>query len=118
MGITDLPKLLRESKKPTSKPSELNDCVLGVDTSIWLNKAIFSSTEFCHSFCQVPSISVAHIIDVYMDSMLSLFDRNSIKLLFVLDGARNPLKTDTNKARKKSSDDAQNGRFEKYQKYL
>ena len=106
MGIIDLPQLLRESKKPTSKLSELSESILGVDTSIWLNKAIFSSTEFCHSFCQEPSISVAHIIDLYMDSMLSLFEKNSIKLLFVLDGARNPLKADTNTARKKSSDDA------------
>ena len=106
MVITDLPKLLRESKKPTSKLSELSASILGVDTSIWLNKAIFSSAEFCHSFCQEPSISVAHIIDLYMDSMLSLFEKNGIKLLFVLDGARNPLKADTNTTRKKSSDDA------------
>ena len=41
-----------------------------------------------------------------MDLMLSLFEKNSIKLLFVLDGARNPLKADTNPARKKSSDHA------------
>ena len=38
--------------------------------------------------------------------MLSLFERSSIKLLFELDGARNPLKADTKKVRKKSSDDA------------
>jgi XPG N-terminal domain len=99
MGITDLPTLLRESKKPTSKLSELNDSVLGVDTTIWLNKAIFSGAEFCYSLSQEPSI-------FYIDSMPSLFERNSIKLLFDLDGARDPLKADTNNAMKKSSDDA------------
>ena len=41
-----------------------------------------------------------------MDSMLPIFEANSIKLLFVLDGARNPLKEETNRARKKKSDDA------------
>ena len=51
-------------------------------------------------------MSFAHIIDMYMDSLLSVFEANDIKLLFVLDGSKNPLKKDTNVARKKKSDDA------------
>ena len=47
------------------------------------------------------------MIDFYMVYvMLSLFERSSIKILFELDGARNPLKADTKKVRKKSSDGA------------
>ena len=81
MGIKDLSKQLRESNKPASKLSELKDYILGVDSSIWLNKAIFSSPEFCHSFHQEPRVSVAHLIEMYMDSMLSIFEVNSIKLI-------------------------------------
>ena len=106
MGIKDLSKQLRVSNKATSKLSDLKDQILGVDTSIWLNRAIYSSPEICHGFHQEPRVSVAHIIDMYMDSLLSIFEANSIKLLFVLDGSRNPLKKDTNIARKKKSDDA------------
>jgi exonuclease 1 len=81
--------------------------ILGVDTSIWLNKAIFSCPEFCHHFHQVPHVSVEAIIEAYLNSMHSLFISNNIKLLFVLDGARNPLKAMTNESRKKKSDAAE-----------
>ena len=106
MGIKDLSKQLRESNKPVSLLSDLKNNILGVDSSIWLHKAIFSSPEFCQTFHQEPRVSVAHLIEMYMDSMLPIFEANSIKLLFVLDGARNPLKEETNRARKKKSDDA------------
>ena len=46
------------------------------------------------------------IIESYLNSMYSLFLDNDIKILFVLDGARNPLKAATNSAHKKISDDA------------
>ena len=46
------------------------------------------------------------IIESYLNSMFSLFFDNDIKILFVLDGARNPLKVATNSARKKIGDNA------------
>ena len=105
MGIKDLSKQLREFNKPVSLLSDLKNSTLGENSLIWLNKAIFSSPEFCHTFHQEPRISVAHLIEMYVDSILPIFEVNSIKLLFVLDGARNPLKEETNRARKKKSDD-------------
>ena len=61
MGIKDLSKQLRESNKPISYLSALKSNILGVDTSIWLNKAIFSSTELGHIFHQEPRVSVCHL---------------------------------------------------------
>ena len=104
MGVQDLSKELRASGSLVSKLSELSGKILGVDTSAWLNKAIFSCPEFCHYFHQEPQVTVQPIIESYLNSMLSIFTSNNIKLLFVLDGARNPLKASTNERRKSKSD--------------
>ena len=107
MGVKDLSKVLRASNALVSKLSDLSGKILGVDVSIWLNKALFSSSEICHCFHQDPRVTVGPIIESYLDAMYKLFVENDIKILFVLDGARNPLKAATNCARKKMSDDAQ-----------
>ena len=106
MGVKDLSKELRASNSLTSKLSDLSGKILGVDVSIWLNIALFSSPEIYHCFHQDPKVTVGPIIESYLNSMHSLFVANNIKILFVLDGARNPLKASTNTARKKKSDDA------------
>ena len=106
MGVKDLSKELRASNALVSKLSDLSGKILGVDVSIWLNKALFSSPEICHSFHQDPKIAVGSNIEPYLNSMHSLFLDNDIKILFVLDGARNPLKAATNSARQKMSDNA------------
>ena len=81
--------------------------MLGVDVSIWLNKALFSSPEIYQFFHLDPKVTVGPVIESYLNSMHSLFIANDIELLFVLDSARNPLKAATNIARKKISDAAQ-----------
>ena len=106
MGVKDLSKELRASNALVSKLSDLSGKILGVDVSIWLNKALFSSPEIYHYFHQDPKVTVGPIIESYLNSMYSLFLDNDIKILFVLDGARNPLKAATNSARKKISDNA------------
>jgi 5'-3' exonuclease len=108
MGVQDLSKELRASKKLVSSLSVFNGKTLGVDASIWLNKAIFSSPEISVLFHQEPRVSVGHLIDQYFNSLYSIFEANSIKILFVIDGARNPLKAATNETRKKRSTDAAN----------
>ena len=106
MGVKDLSKELRSSSKLSTKLSDFTGKVIGVDASIWLNKAIFSSPEIGALFHQLPPVSLAHQISQYFDRLHAVFDSNNIKILFVLDGARNPLKAVTNEFRKKKSLDA------------
>ena len=106
MGVQDLSRELRASKKLDTKLSDFEGKILGVDTSIWLNKAIFASPEISVLFHQEPRVTVGHLIDIYFDRFLTVFKENKIKVLFVLDGARNPLKASTNEARRKKSLDA------------
>ena len=101
MGVQDLSKELRASKKLVTNLSDYSGKILGVDASIWLNKAIFASPEISLLFHQEPRVTVGHLIDQFFDRLLSVFEANSIKILFVIDGARNPLKALTNDARKK-----------------
>ena len=86
MGVKDLSKELRSSSKLTTRLSDFNGKIVGVDTSIWLNKAIFSSPEIGTLFHQLPQVSLAHQISIYFDRLLAVFDANSIKPLFVVDG--------------------------------
>jgi hypothetical protein len=51
-------------------------------------------------------VSLGHLVGQYFDRLHSVFDANNIRVLFVLDGARNPLKAATNELRKKKSSDA------------
>ena len=106
MGAKDLSKELRSSSKLTSRLSDFNGKIVGVDTFIWLNKAIFSSPEIGTLFHQLPQVSLGHQIGTYFDRLLAVFDSNSLKALFVLDGASNPLKAATNEQRKKKSSEA------------
>ena len=106
MGVKDLSKELRQSDKLTSHLSTFSGKVVGLDASIWLNKALFSSPEITALFHQLPKVSIAHLIRKYFDVLHSVFEANDITILFVLDGARNPLKALTNQIRQKSNSDA------------
>ena len=104
--MKDLSKELRPSAKLTTRLSQFDGSTVGIDASIWLNKAIFSSPEIGLLFHQLPSVSLGHLVGQYFDRLHSVFDANNIRVLFVLDGARNPLKAATNELRKKKSSDA------------
>ena len=45
MGVKDLSKELRPSSKLTTRLADFDGSTVGIDASIWLNKAIFSSPE-------------------------------------------------------------------------
>ena len=45
MGVKDLSKELRPSNKLSSHLSTFSGKIVGLDASIWLNKALFSSPE-------------------------------------------------------------------------
>ena len=96
MGVKDLSKELRPSNKLSSHLSTFSGKIVGLDASIWLNKALFSSPEINVLFHQLPRVSISHLIGKYFDTLHSVFEVNNITILFVLDGARNPLKALTN----------------------
>ena len=106
MGVKNLSKELRTSRKLVTNLSDYSGKILGIDASIWLSKAVFASSEISTLFHQEPKVAVEHLIDQFFDRLHSVFTANSIKILFVIDGARNPLKAFTNEARKKKSSDA------------
>ena len=106
MGVQDLSKELRPSDVRSSLLSSLSGKVVGLDASIWLHKSLFSSPEMTMLFHQLLPVSLAHIVDLYFDQLLALFEVNNITILFVLDGARNPLKAHTNALRQKKNSDA------------
>ena len=77
MGVQDLSKELRASKKLVTNLSDYSEKILGVDASIWLNKAIFASTEISLLFHQEPRVTVGHLIDQFFDRLLSVFEVGS-----------------------------------------
>lgn len=106
MGVKDLSKELRPSDHLISCLSTLSGKIVGLDASIWLNKALFSSPEIIALFHQLPRVSISHHIKKFFDILHSVFEANNITILFVLDGARNPLKARTNQIRQKKNSDA------------
>jgi XPG N-terminal domain len=106
MVVKDLSKELRPSDKVTSHLSTFTGKIVGLDASIWLNKALFSSSEITALFHQLPRVSIAHLIGIFFDILHSVFEANDVTILSVLDGARNPLKALTNLLRQKSNSDA------------
>jgi 5'-3' exonuclease len=112
MGVKDLSKELRPPRKLTSNMSEFKDKILGIDASIYLHKAINSSSEISALFHQHPPVTVRPLIDRYFDKLYATFKSHGIKILLVIDGGRNPLKSGTNDARKKISIDAVNSMLE------
>jgi 5'-3' exonuclease len=102
MGVQDLSKEFRPSRELTSNISQLRGKIVGIDASIYLNKALNSSPEISLLFHQEPSVTVGHLIRKYFDRFYRIFEANDIKILFVLDGARNPMKSVTNDSRKKN----------------
>ena len=63
MGVQDLSKELRASKKLVTNLSDYSEKILGIDASIWLNKAIVASSEISLLFHQEPRVTVGHLID-------------------------------------------------------
>ena len=78
----------------------------GLDASIWLNKALFSSPEISSLFHQSPSVSLTSHIDWYFDLDLAELQANNVRKLFGCGGARIPLETATNILWQKKVSDA------------
>lgn len=62
---------LRASKNLDTKLSDFGGKI-GVDTSIWLNKALFASPEIIVLLHQEPRVTVGHLIDMYFDRLLAV----------------------------------------------
>lgn len=89
-----------------SKKLDKTDFEGKILASIWISKAIFASPERSVLFHQESKVTVGHLIDICFHSLLTVFKANNIRILFVLDGARNRPKASTNEARRKKSLDA------------
>jgi hypothetical protein len=108
MGSQDQPKELRASGELTNNICELIGEIVGIDSSIFLHKNLKSSPKITMLFHQKPSVTLGHLIDRYFDRLYNIFKANNMKILFVVDGLRNPLKGVTNGAREKISTDVAN----------
>ncbi len=99
MGITGLSVLMRNKNAPTCKIKRVRGVTLGVDSSILSAKFLYSHTTAIERYHMVPRMPYLTLIDTYYDPIIQYFKTLDIKLIFVLDWARNPLKKATNDTR-------------------
>ena len=99
MGIEELlQRVKKENKGGIKKPLfEYKGKIIGVDISIYLNKAVHSK-KYGSEIARLSTIGFdyAHYIRSYLNEFFLRFLDLGIKLVFVFDGCRNPLKFNTN----------------------
>ena len=121
MGILGLKQQLLQylnKKEYGDSLNSLRNLVLGVDLSIWLNLAIFSSQnvdDVARSFACQPRKSNSHYIHKFLSKALSVLKEYGIEIVLVADGCRNPLKFRTNTERSATKEKAEE-ELEKYWK--
>ena len=106
MGVVDGPKLLRLSQKLTDSLKDIRETVyqrfpkhgphpiVGIDVSIFIVGAIRTKGALQELFMEpkVPVMSVTY----YVRDFCLMLKRNNFQPILVFDGARNPLKKETN----------------------
>ncbi len=92
MGILDLAPHLRDKRNPTNNLSELKGKILGIDVSILSVKFVKSDPRVIDRYHMLPKVPYLELIHEYFGKIINLFKKYDIKCVFVLDGARNPLK--------------------------
>ena len=110
MGINGLPKMLRDRNTLTDKIRKIKGCTLGIDSSILSTVFLYSNANAIERYHMVPRMPYLTLIDAHYDPIIQFFNNLDIKLLFVLDGARNPitLKKATNDSRDLPHEEAAN----------
>ena len=63
--------------------------------------------SFAHRFCQLPEVSVAPDVTNFFGKRIDCFTGLGIKLLFIFDNVRNPLKAAENKLRREKLDECE-----------
>ena len=92
MGILDLAPHLRDKRNPTNNLSELKGKILGIDVSILSVRFVKSDPRVIGRYHMLPKVPYLELIHEYFGKIINLFKKYDIKCVFVLDGARNPLK--------------------------
>ena len=104
MGVVDGPKLLRPSTRRADSLRRIRwegqsnkNPIVGVDVSILIVSAIRTkgALEELNMEPRVPVLTVAY----YVRDYCLVLKRNGFDPILVFDGARNPLKKDTNEKR-------------------
>ena len=97
MGVKEGLTILKCSKNRTHHLKDLRknhppypNPFVGVDISIWINKALSHKSAIDHFFME-PQVPVTHIIE-YVEERLLLLRRYGFEPVFVFDGKRNPAK--------------------------
>ena len=94
MGILGLKQPLLQflnKKEYHDSIYSLRNMTLGVDLSVWLNLAIFSSQnvdDVARSFACQPRQSNAHYIRKFLNKALLFLNNYDIKIVLVFDGCR------------------------------
>jgi len=109
MGVVDGPKMLRPAHQLTDTLKDIRETVnerfpkhgphpiVGIDVSIFIVPAIRTKGALQELFMEpkVPVMSVAY----YVRDFCLLLKKNNFQPILVFDGARNPLKKETNMKR-------------------
>jgi 5'-3' exonuclease len=99
MGINGLWNVISKQKTFQKRLSVLNGKTVGVDLLIYLFRFITRSDQVVKDFHHDPPIGLTDYIFDFLDDFYSKLTEHNVKMILVLDGLRNPMKSDTNAAR-------------------
>ena len=109
MGVKGLLKTLNITRMDTkSSIDEVTGKKIALDSMVYLNQFMKSKMEIVDKCFIGYPVDFDKELALFLDDKLGMFEEMKCKLLFVIDGDRNPLKTACNAARQKSAIDAKN----------
>lgn len=93
MGIQELSPLLKKYGKElaSGRDCELKGLRIGLDASVLMYQALNRGNSL-HQWAVVPSIPVPEVIQYFSEFVEALRDAEVKEIVFVFDGARDPLK--------------------------
>ena len=98
MGILDLPAQLKKDKKYVIRVDreQLTDNIVGVDAFVWLHKVVYKCSnddDFCRRFHAEPQVPFYEQLYEFLDDELRLWEELGMKVILVVDGKPNPIKS-------------------------
>jgi len=100
MGVKELLKNLGyDSKHPLHSVDSLSGLTIGIDSMVLLTSFIKSDMRIVDKFYLGYTTDFDDELASYLNKKLAIFIELKCKLIFVIDGDRNPLKAETNSHR-------------------
>jgi len=96
MGPRDLFQLLNKDFKDKLNRNIYSQLTIGVDVSIYSYQMLRGCEGLAHDFHLVPSVDISHYVKAYWTRFIRFL---GCKLIFVIDGIRNRLKSEENSDR-------------------